>query len=84
MEGQNAADRIRGRIGAAIIERIAGPRVTSRRPPADRPWGEPWFAEGRPIRQVHSDSAMFVGAIRALLLQSLHPLAMAAVAEHSD
>jgi len=84
MEGQNAADRIRGRIGAAIIERIAGPQVTSRRPPADRPRGEPWFAEGRPIRQVHSDSAMFVGAIRALLLQSLHPLAMAAVAEHSD
>ena len=27
---------------------------------------------------------MFVGGIRALLLQSLHPLAMAAVAEHSD
>jgi uncharacterized protein (DUF2236 family) len=27
---------------------------------------------------------MFIGAIRALLLQSLHPLAMAAVAEHSD
>ena len=38
----------------------------------------------RPIRQVHSDSAIFIGAIRALLLQSLHPLAMAAVAEHSD
>jgi uncharacterized protein (DUF2236 family) len=27
---------------------------------------------------------MFVGGLRALLLQSLHPLAMAAVAEHSD
>ena len=27
---------------------------------------------------------MFVGGIRALLLQSLHPLAMAAVAQHSD
>ena len=27
---------------------------------------------------------MFIGGIRALLLQSLHPLAMAAVAEHSD
>ena len=27
---------------------------------------------------------MFAGGLRALLLQSLHPLAMAAVAEHSD
>jgi uncharacterized protein (DUF2236 family) len=42
-----------------------------------------WFAADRPIRQVHSDCAMFVGGIAALLLQSLHPLAMAAVADHS-
>jgi len=27
---------------------------------------------------------MFIGGIRALLLQSLHPLAIAAVAEYSD
>jgi uncharacterized protein (DUF2236 family) len=84
MGGSSAADRIRGRIGAAIIERIAGPRAASRPQPAEPSRGEHWFAEGRPIRQVHSDSAMFIGAIRALLLQSLHPLAMAAVAQHSD
>jgi uncharacterized protein (DUF2236 family) len=84
MGGPGAADRIRGRIGAAIIERIAGPRDAPRRRPAEPSQGERWFAEGRPIRQVHGDSAMFIGAIRALLLQSLHPLAMAAVAEHSD
>ena len=83
MGGPGAADRIRGRIGAAIIERIAGPQVASRRRPAEAAGGERWFAEDRPIRQVHSDSAVFIGAIRALLLQSLHPLAMAAVAEHS-
>ena len=45
--------------------------------------GERWFAEDRPIRRVHGDSSMFVGGIRALLLQSLHPLAMAGVAGHS-
>jgi uncharacterized protein (DUF2236 family) len=45
--------------------------------------GERWFAEDRPIRQVHGDSSMFIGGITALLLQSLHPLAMAAVAGHS-
>src|SRR6201993_374668 len=84
MRGPGAADRIRGRIGAAIIERGAGPPAPARRRPAEVSQGERWFAEDRPIRQVHSDSAMFIGAIRALLLQSLHPLAMAAVAEHSD
>src|SRR5579862_7407433 len=84
MRALDAADRVRGRIGAAIVERVVGPQPASRRRPSVQAVGEPWFAEGRPIRQVHSDSAMFIGAIRALLLQSLHPLAMAAVAEHSD
>ena len=46
--------------------------------------GPRWFAEDRPIRRVHADASMFVGGLRALLLQSLHPLAMAGVAEHSD
>ena len=46
--------------------------------------GERWFARDAPICRVHSDSAMFVGGLRALLLQSLHPLAMAGVAGHSD
>jgi uncharacterized protein (DUF2236 family) len=46
--------------------------------------GDRWFEEDAAIRRVHADSAMFVGGLRALLLQSLHPLAMAGVAEHSD
>jgi uncharacterized protein (DUF2236 family) len=46
--------------------------------------GERWFDDDAVIRRVHADSAMFVGGLRALLLQSLHPLAMAGVAEHSD
>jgi uncharacterized protein (DUF2236 family) len=33
---------------------------------------------------VHADAAMLIGGIRALLLQTLHPLAMAGIAEHSD
>jgi uncharacterized protein (DUF2236 family) len=40
--------------------------------------------DDRVIRRVHSDASMFVGGLRALLLQSLHPLAMAGVANHSD
>lgn len=33
--------------------------------------------------RVHAEPVLWVGGIRALLLQALHPLAMAAVAEHS-
>ncbi len=32
---------------------------------------------------VHADAAMLIGGIRALLLQTLHPLAMAGIADHS-
>ena len=45
--------------------------------------GERWFTEGSPIQRVHGDASMFIGGIRSLLLQSLHPLAMAGVAGHS-
>jgi uncharacterized protein (DUF2236 family) len=82
MGWQDAADRLRGRVGASIFERVAGPEGPARRQVINDA-GERWFAEGRPIRRVHGDSSMFVGGIRALLLQSLHPLAMAAVAGHS-
>lgn len=34
--------------------------------------------------RVHADPSMIVGGICALMVQSLHPLAMAGVAEHSD
>jgi uncharacterized protein (DUF2236 family) len=76
-------DILRKRIGEAVIDRVAGPR---RRAPGERPRiaeADRWFAADRPIRQVHNDCAMFVGGMAALLLQSLHPLAMAAVADHS-
>src|SRR5271163_257447 len=84
MRALGAADRVRGRIGAAIVERVVGPQATARRRQIHQAEGERWFAEDRPVRRVNGDSSMFVGGIRALLLQSLHPLAMAAVAEHSD
>lgn len=75
-------DILRRRIGEAIIERVAGPqRARGGRPSIAE--AHRWFAADRPIRQVHSDCAMFVGGMAALLMQSLHPLAMAAVADHS-
>ena len=77
-------DSFRTRVGAAIFERVAGPQGRDRRRQIHLSAGERWFAEDRPVRRVNGDSSMFIGGIRALLLQSLHPLAMAAVAEHSD
>src|ERR1700677_643905 len=76
------ADRVRGRVGAAIFERVAGPNGPERRALIRAP-GERWFAENRPIRRVHGDSAMFVGGARALVPRSLDPVAVAAVAGHS-
>src|SRR6516164_5138270 len=81
--GRSGAGSVRSRIGAAIFERVAGPEGPARRRVINAAGGERWFGEGRPIRRVHGDSSMFIGGIRALLLQSLHPLAMAAVAGHS-
>ena len=77
------AGSVRSRIGAAIFERVAGPEGPARSQVINAPGGERWFADGRPIRRVHADTSMFIGGLTALLLQSLHPLAMAAVAGHS-
>lgn len=50
-----------------------------------QPAGAPgWFAPGDAIWTVHGSVATFVGGIRALLLQALHPLALAGVQQHSS
>ncbi len=47
--------------------------------------GEPgWFGPDSITWRVHADTSMFVGGIAALMLQALHPRAMAGVADHSD
>jgi uncharacterized protein (DUF2236 family) len=42
------------------------------------------FGPSSVVWRVHGDAAMLIGGLRALLIQTLHPLAMAGVAEHSD
>ncbi len=74
---------LRGRIAAGLFERVAGSEGSDRRERIAATPGPRWFADDRPIRVVHGDASMFVGGLRALLLQSLHPLAMAGVAAHS-
>ncbi|HEX5120693.1 MAG TPA: oxygenase MpaB family protein [Pseudonocardiaceae bacterium] len=74
---------IRRRIGDGLFGVVAGPHGDRDRSRIHDTPGPRWFTPDRPIRVVHGDASMFVGGLRALLLQSLHPLAMAAVAEHS-
>ncbi|HEX6248048.1 MAG TPA: oxygenase MpaB family protein [Nocardioidaceae bacterium] len=74
---------LRSRVGERLFARVAGPEGPARRQRIHGTPGPRWFPEGAAIRRVHGDASMFVGGVRALLLQSLHPLAMAGVAAHS-
>ncbi len=71
-------------LGDQVRERVVGSDAAQRQAElfdTDEPG---WFPPDAPIRRVHADASMFVGGLRALLFQSMHPLAMAGVAQHSD
>ncbi|WP_408897653.1 oxygenase MpaB family protein [Nocardioides sp. R1-1] len=78
-----AVGELRGRLGEAIFLRVAGPDGPRHRDRIHYAQGPRWFPADSPIGRVHGDASMFVGGIRALMLQSLHPAAMRAVSEHS-
>ncbi len=85
------------RVPLAVAERLLTPaRMELRRkvrrslglarePVAHPARGEPFLPADAVARHVHGDlPSMVIGGLAALLLQSLHPLAMAGVAEHSN
>ncbi|MFB6678261.1 oxygenase MpaB family protein [Streptomyces sp. NPDC056390] len=74
---------VQERLGKNLFARVAGPEGPKNRVRIHQTPGPRWFGPDRPIRTVHGDASMFIGGISALLLQSLHPLAMAAVSAHS-
>ena len=76
-------EQMRLRFGAAMFARVAGPNGTTARERVHATEGPRWFPQGSAIRRVHGDASTYIGGLRALLLQSLHPLAMAGVAGHS-
>ena len=78
------SERVRAWLAGQVRDRVVGPDAAERHTEMYTSDGERWFEEGSPIQRIHADSSMFVGGLRALLLQSLHPLAMAGVADHSD
>jgi uncharacterized protein (DUF2236 family) len=75
--------QVREALASVIRDRLAGPDAEERARTFREADGPRWFAEDRPIRRVHGDVATIVGGVRALLLQTLHPLAMTGVARHS-
>jgi uncharacterized protein (DUF2236 family) len=81
--GSSAVRAARRRLGHALFLRVAGPDGAKHRDRIHRRPGPRWFEPDSPIGRVHGDASMFVGGIRALLLQTLHPAAMRAVSEHS-
>jgi uncharacterized protein (DUF2236 family) len=73
---------------AAVVRRILSGEADGMTPTnraIARPPGAPgWFEPTSAAWQVHGSVSTFLGGIRALLLQSLHPLALAGVDGHSS
>lgn len=79
----NPFSSVRQRVGDQIFARIAGDEGPARRDRIHFAEGPRRYGRDSAIQRVHGDASMFVSGMRALLLQSLHPLAMAAVDQHS-
>jgi uncharacterized protein (DUF2236 family) len=73
----------RRQLASALRSRVAGDDAREKAAAIWLTEGPRWFTPDDPIWRVHADASMFPAGIRALLLQSLHPLAMAGVAGHS-
>ncbi len=77
----DAANVVRGGVARSVRMRLAadpaGPRV-------DTVGDLGWFGPDSVAWRVHADLSTVTGGLRALLYQTLHPLAMAGVADHSD
>jgi uncharacterized protein (DUF2236 family) len=84
----DVVEPLRRQLGASIRSRVSGTgdraAVEAAAAAFFRAEGPRWYGPGDAVWIVHADVSMFVGGLRALLLQSLHPLAMAGVAQHSD
>lgn len=79
----NVIGNVRDRLGDELMSRVAGPEGQRRREFVHGSRGVRWFEPSSPIGRVHGDASMFVGGIRAIMMQSLHPAAMQGVADHS-
>lgn len=81
-------DWLRSRLALQVTGLIVGDREPSRAAvvtaDADDPGAAGFFGPGSATWAIHADSCMLAGGLRALMLQTMHPLAMAGVAQHSN
>ena len=80
--GAAAGDRIRVALADEVARLLIGEREPVHHPVGPRA-DEGLFGPDSVTWHVHRDACLLVGGLRALLLQTLHPLAMAGVADHS-
>lgn len=77
----DATSAVRGGVARSVRLRLsedpAGPTVGAHGDVG-------WFGPDSVAWRVHADLSTVTGGLRALLYQTLHPLAMAGVADHSD
>jgi uncharacterized protein (DUF2236 family) len=70
-------------VGSVARRALAGPESQRREIALATPAEPGWFGPDSMTWRVHADRSMIIGGLRALLLQVMHPLAMAGVAQHS-
>jgi uncharacterized protein (DUF2236 family) len=76
---------VRERVALTIRDTMTGDEAPSTRDPRIATADEPGlFAPDSVTWRIHQDGSMLVGGLRALFLQTMHPLAMAGVADHSN
>lgn len=80
--GQRLAAPVRADLRRSVRRSLG---VSAEPPPRAHHAGDAFLPPGGMARQVHGDlPSMVVGGLAALMLQTLHPLAMAGVADHSS
>jgi uncharacterized protein (DUF2236 family) len=82
---------IRSRLALEVTGMIVGDRPPSRVVATERdadatasPGAAGYFGPDSVTWAIHADSCMLAGGLRALMLQTMHPLAMAGIAQHSN
>ncbi|MHA7861923.1 oxygenase MpaB family protein [Tessaracoccus sp. Y36] len=79
----NPIASFRSLLGRTLRSRVAGEDADAKAALIWGAEGDRWRGRDDVIWHVNGDAAMYAGGIRALLLQALHPAAMAGVAGHS-
>jgi len=82
--GAGQIEAIRLSIGDSVRTILTGRPTPAGNDLASPPGDPGLFGPDSAAWKVHGDISMLIGGLRALLIQTLHPLAMAGVSDHSD